>query len=340
MNTHRFGVGCIVRWLTMTTLLAAIPLSPTFASTKCKDIGITIGTKSYCNYGAPVVTGSILLVPRACRFPPASKGAKATARHTIELRDAKTGKKLSQTSLPARPTDKTKPPLAGTLIAGPYPLYVWTGGIAAVDPRGRKMQEVFQATGKLAGVARHEELLAIVDALKPTVQYPQGSLEWTIIDFGAGKLRGQKLLGAGQIHDLGFRKRAKQLLVWLQAGGRRGRGEALAPLTNTKGKALPAGELRVRMNKLSGATKSARSGLTQTPSKGCPVVDGLDAARPLQPWVSLSSSGTGAAPKGANQSVAIAQCVTATPLTANSIRWVWVRAANKMVLKGYRCPKG
>ena len=324
----------LVKGLAAFSVIAAMMGTPSASAASCKARKGARSTKAYCNYGAPVRVGDLVLVPRACRLPLKSG---PLLRHTVELLAADTGKRVGQVSTPPTPTKSADKPAAGALIAGPYPIYVWSGGIAAVDVRGRRLQVVFEPTGALAGVARHGELLAVVDALKPSLQYPKGSLEWTIIDFGAGAVRGQRTLGKGSVEDLGFTVRNKQLNAWLVVRGKGAAARVTAPLTTAAGKPLPAGILKVKLKQVKGAIRSAGSGLSSGKGSGCPVVTGLDAARPARPWVSLGRDGSGSAPTSARKMVTLPGCRVATPKGPKGIVWAWIKGERGLALQSFDC---
>ena len=250
-------------------LLACAPLSAARAGTAarptltCKVAGKPIArASSACEHGLPAVIGRILLVPRACRIP---MDGSAVDRHSIEIRDAKTGAKRGQTSLPARPADpKSPPPRVGALIAGAYPLYVFSGGIAAVDPGQRKAELVLESSTKLLAATRHGEVLGVVDTAAPSKTFPKGAVEWTVVDFGSSEMLGQVTVAGAGVDGLGFTASGAALEAWLlrkadgkaielHAAARDAKGKPVSKDGRLRAKLRPAGKASAVALPLSGA---------------------------------------------------------------------------------------
>ena len=296
-----------------------------------------------CRYGAPVVVDRTLFVPKACRLPLAGKTIE---RHAVELRDATTGAKLGQASLPAKPALSARAPAPGALIGGPYPLFVWSGGIAAIDVSSKRARVVFEPTGRLAGVARYGEVLSIVDRLPTSAQLPTGGIEWTVLDFGAGELLGQLHLTNATLLDVGFGKEKGVLIGWIGVAGKKGPADLVAVIRDKDGKmAAKGGRLQARAERRSGRVMALTSGASFAPTGPtkarsgdvCVVLTGRDPVLTDGVLVDISAAG-GRGPAAATQTLNIPGCLAATPSTLGGLVWAWSRGkAAGPVLSAYQC---
>jgi len=154
-----------------------------------------MATTPGCVHGAPARSGDTLLIPRICRT---SLQGKTFDRHTVDIRNATTGARVGQASLP--PSEpKAGAPLAqvAQILGGPWPLLVHPGGIGAVDAKASRIEAVFESDSGLNAVARLGDVLTIVEKMLPDKQFPKGGLEWTVLDYGAGEMLGQLQLAGG-----------------------------------------------------------------------------------------------------------------------------------------------
>jgi hypothetical protein len=165
----------------------------------------------HCTWGPPARVDGRLVVPKACRI---QLGKRAVVRHSVEIRDITTGKRLAQASLPSAPAAGDAPPQVGAILGGPYPLYVHSGGVAAVAVRARRMEAVHEAEGTLVGLARHGEVLAVVERV-PAGEGASATV-WSLLDFGNGQELGTARLAAGAVVAVGFEARGKALDATLQ----------------------------------------------------------------------------------------------------------------------------
>lgn len=248
-------------WLQAPSALASSP------AMECSAPGRAVARgSSACQYGLPAVIGRVLLLPKACRIP---MDGGAVDRHTIELRDSKTGKKRGQTSLAASPAQKGTPaPTVGALIAGAYPLYVFAGGIAAVDPGRRKAELVLQSEGRLLGATRFGEVLAVADrivAAAPTKGGKTGSAvatEWTVVDFGSGEMLGVARLKGDIVEGMGFTKSSAALTAWLRRSHAGKSAELVAKVRDKAGKATQKGGQLAAKGQPAAATSASALPLT------------------------------------------------------------------------------
>ena len=324
-------------------IAASLLAAPTQAATRCTATGATIRTLSMCRYGAPVVVNRTLFVPKACRLPLAGKTIE---RHAVELRDATTGKKIGQASLPAKPAHSAQAPAPGALIGGPYPLFVWSGGIAAIDVSSKRARVVFEPTGRLAGVARYGEVLSIVDRLPMSTKLPTGGLEWTVLDFGAGELLGQLHLTNATLIDVGFGKEKGLLMGWIGVSGKKGPADLVAVIRGKDGKVVAkGGRLQARAERRSGRVMALTSGASLAPAGSgkpgagdvCAVLTGRDPVLTDAVLVDISAAG-GRGPVKANRTLDIAGCLAATPAGRGGLVWAWTRGkAGGPVLGAYQC---
>ncbi len=224
--------------------------------------GTTIVAMPTCDYGIPARSTDLLLVPKVCRTP---VDGKLLERHAVEVRSA-TGARIGQASLPAVPVQALAPvPLPGVLLGGPYPLLVSANGIAALEARAGRAELVFEPTGKLLGVARLGEVLAIVEVAAPDEHFPKGSIEWTVLDYGAGEVIGQLQLAGQDLEGLSLRPSAAGgveavLERQLPAGPKEPakKVEVVAPVRDRLGKtAAPGGTLVAKVRPLTRVAEPA-----------------------------------------------------------------------------------
>lgn len=316
---------------------ARAPVRAAAAGT-CVAAGAKVRAMRSCRYGTPVVVGDVLFLPRSCRLPLKSGPIE---RHTVEIRDAVTGRKHGQASLPPKPSTSGAPPRPGALIGGPYPLFVWQGGIAAIDAASKRARVVYEATGQLAAVARYGEVLALVDALPADKTFKRGSLEWTVLDFGAGELLGQLRAAPAPLTDIGIAKGSqggRSLVAWLGLKGPKGPLEVSATIRGADGKpAAKGGHLSPRASAPKGRGLPFASGATAGPGQTCAVLTGRDAVITAAPWVDLGGTQV-VSPASAKRTRPIPGCVAATPPTAKGVTWAWLaKPGSTPTLAAYRC---
>ncbi len=317
-----------------TPALAAVP-APSGAALTCTAVGKSIArTVSACEYGAPVTVGRLLLVPKACRIP---MGKGAVDRHTVEIRDGKSGAKRGQTSLPAvNATAGSSPPNVGGLIGGAYPLYVFGGGIAAVDPAGRKASLVLQSSGRLLGAVRHGEVLAVVDGLPKSKTFPAGAIEWTVLDFGTSELLGQQRLAGADLQGLGLGTEKGVLVAWLRRQSKGRSVEVFAKVRAKSGKALTKdGNLAARLR----AVPKANAGAIAAPAKAgsCVSFVGTEALLVAAPSVAIRGKAQRVnATRSATRLPGVSGCIAATR-AVDGKAWAWMAKGPRSVLKRLSC---
>ncbi|MEY3015418.1 MAG: hypothetical protein RIT45_4153 [Pseudomonadota bacterium] len=233
-----------------------------------------------CEHGLPVVVGQLLLLPRACRLP---LDKAEVDRHTVEFRDARTGRKLGQASLPPGPPVGTAPRVGG-ILGGPYPVYVFGGGVASVDATARKLELVLQAEGRIAGFARSGEILAVAEALPADKHFGGGSISWTVLDFGAGIELGSLRVAGTELVGLGVEPRSDAgIPVWLRMKGRIGVRDLIATLDpKGAGEGKPAPSITATAVDVRPHADPHGSDLQRSaPVAGrCPAASGRDAVLP------------------------------------------------------------
>jgi len=173
---------------------------------ECKPgSGTTIAALPNCDYGVPARSADLLLVPKICRTP---VEGKLFERQAVEVRSV-TGARIGQAALPAVLVQEATPmPHPGVLLGGAYPLLVSANGIAVLDARAGRAELVYEPTGKLLGVARLGEVLAIVELIAPDEHFPNGAIEWTVLDYGASEVIGQLQLAGQDLDGLSLRPTA------------------------------------------------------------------------------------------------------------------------------------
>ena len=251
--------------------------------------GAAIPVPVGCEVGAPIRPGELLRWPRACRL---LVEAKSIDRHTIELRDLRTGQRRAQISLPASPA-AGEAPRVGALVAGALPLYVHAAGVTAIDIAGRKAEAVHEAEHGLLGFARLGDWLAIVEAVPPDSALPQGGVQWTVLDSEAGRLLGEARIAGRGLLGLGVAKApvAGKIIVWLRMTGRKGEADLVATIDAAgvgEGEAVPI------LRPVPGTAPSASPlivGETAARAAGrCAVVDGYEPLVLERPFVRVSAT--------------------------------------------------
>lgn len=199
---------------------SAVPVSPT-QRWQCVATGPARAEGAGCRVGAPVRLGELVAVPRVCRL---SLQGRAVERHTIEWRDIATLRSRGKASLP--PSDAVAGAAVaevGALLVGDPPLYVWAGGVAALDLGGRRLEAVMTADHAIAGVARRGDLLAVVEAHPADTTFAAGSLAWTVLDSGSGKMLGARRVAGTALAALGIEApTGARAEVWLRMAGKDG----------------------------------------------------------------------------------------------------------------------
>jgi hypothetical protein len=256
METRRIGTRNLAMGLTLATL--AVPL-PVLAAPCVAGTGTTLVAQANCDYGVPARSGDLLLVPKVCRTP---VEGKLFERHAVEVRHGTTGAKQGQAALTAVAVQAAAPlPAPGVLLGGEYPLLVLPAGIAALEPRAGKAELVYEPQGLLLGVARHGEVLAIVEVAAPDEHFPKGAIEWTVLDYGAGEVIGQMRLAGQDLEGLSLRTAAGGgLEAVLERVAPTAKGavhdpakhiEIVAPVRDAQGKpAAPGGALQAKVRPL------------------------------------------------------------------------------------------
>lgn len=323
---------------TLCLLLSAGTAIGAETSTGCKPNGKPVlRATPACQYALPVSVGAVLLVAKACRIP--MDGA-AVVRHAVEVHDAATGKRLGQASLPAVRVAANAPvPAVGTLLGGPFPLYVFAGGIGAIDSSSRRAELVFEPSGRLAGLARAGEILAVVDALPADATFPKGSLEWTVLDFGKGEMLGQARLAGDRVDGVGLVVRGDGLYAVLDLTGKKGPVTLASRLRDKAGKQKTGdGLLRPKLE----ARRQAAAKAPKRPAGDtCPVLDIGDAVRTAH--TALAMTGPAAKPDMAFVSgwlrvAAGTACIAATQVDGKGRTWAWLAEKRRAVLRGLSCP--
>ncbi len=265
----------------------AKPATPVKTSDPCSSAGkLVTRASSACAYGLAAIVGPVLMVPKACRIP---MGEGAVDRHSVEIRDAKTGKRRGQASLTATAVQpNSPPPRVGALIAGDYPVYVFSGGIAAIDPARRKAELVLESSGALLGAVRHGEVLSVVDGVAASKAFPNGASEWTVIDFGSGEMLGQVAIAGRALDGLGFTAEATGLVAWLRRPLRDKTVELFATVRDKSGAAVSKdGRLRAKIRDVGKASELALP-LPPTP-KRTPLFTSTEPVLVARPPVMVSA---------------------------------------------------
>lgn len=313
---------------------------PAAARFRCSaEPGPRLPARAQCQHGMPVTVGNVLMLPRACRL---SLDGKPVDRHTVELRDARTGAKKGQTSLPPSAAAGDGP-LVGGILGGPYPLYIFGGGVAAIDPAARKLELVLQAEGSVVGFARTGEILAIAEAFPPDKTYAGGSIGWSVLDFGAGVELGALRVAGRDLLDLGIEpKTTAGIPVWLRMGSRAGTRDLVATL-DPKGAAEGTKAPLIRAKAVA-PTEHARlhhSGLTDGAAAAgtCPAITGRDPVLPKALPVRFDATSATAPARGVLMLQAPG-CLAATwPDATSGTAWALMRAkpGDKPAIGRLRC---
>lgn len=316
-------------------LLGAAVSVPLAAHCACAPQGkpVTFAIAA-CSYGAPVVVGTTLLLAKACRIP---LGADLMDRHSIEVRDARTGAKRGQTSLPAVKVAKgAARPVVGGLIGGAFPLYVFRGGIAAVDVTKRKAELVLQSEGALIAAMRYGEVLAVADGLAKSPTFPAGAVEWTIVDFGSSELLGQTRIAGTAVDAIGLGREGGALVAWLARAGKAGPVQVWAAVRGADGKPISKdGNLHAKLRPAPAANSKTR--VAPVSGSACVAFAGnepiLVGAPPLRlDGASAVVMATAATPRLGG----VPGCVAAaTP--ADGKTWAWVVSGGRAGLQALKC---
>ena len=320
------------------SLVALVGLvGPAQAAPNCKVTGAPlIRATAACQYGLPVLVGPVLLVAKACRIP---MPEGAVARHAVEIRDPATGKRLGQASLPATPaTADGKVPTVGAVLGGAFPLYVFTGGIGAIDFAAKRAELVFEPSGRLMALSRAGEVLAVVDALPADATFPNGSLEWTALDFGKGEMLGQARLAGGDVDDAALIQRADGLYAVLDVTGKKGPVTLAARLRDKAGKATTsAGLLRPKVEPRRKAVVAAAA---SSAAATCPVVVVSDSVRTAHPALAIADRDAKPASASITGWLVIAptaKCLAASAPGAKGAAWAWMDEGKGAVLRRLTC---
>ncbi|MFZ4580375.1 MAG: hypothetical protein ACOYOB_18480, partial [Myxococcota bacterium] len=200
----------------------------------CQPVAVApMASMPGCDYGVPVRSEGRLLVPRVCRV---DVGTQKVERHTVEVRNALTLERTLQASLPASPVREGRPmPAVGQILGGPYPLFVHAGGIAAIDARQGRLEPVFEPTGRMRGVARWGDVLALVEEL-PKAEGVEASLAWTILDYDSGQVLGEVPLAGTGLSALTVRKVGDTIEAAVVRELKGQRGEWVAVVRDKDGK--------------------------------------------------------------------------------------------------------
>lgn len=324
--------------LTALALLLAGLSSPdsAAASPSCQGVGSAVLTaREGCRFGLPAQIGTHLLVPKVCLIP---MGKEAVIRHAVEIREAATGRRVGQASLPAQKAALTATlPALGTLLAGEIPLYVWEGGIGAINPASKRAVPVFEPTGRLAAVALHGQVLAVVDALPADAVFPAGSLEWTVLDFGSSTLLGQARLAGTGIDAIGYEAQGSALTATL---GRLKGGKLQvlrAPIHGADGKvAVANGLLKPALSQGAAPTASAPKA-----APGCPVLPARTSAIVGKAALVVQGKAVTLHPEEGRTNARLtggpAGCAVSTVPDSAGAAWAWVGGDKEAALHKLRC---
>lgn len=257
----------------------------------CQPVAVApMASMPGCDYGVPVRSEGRLLVPRVCRV---DVGTQKVERHTVEVRNALTLERTLQASLPASPVREGKPmPAVGQILGGPYPLFVHAGGIAAIDARQGRLEPVFEPTGRLRGVARLGDVLALVEEL-PKAEGVEASLAWTILDYESGQVLGEVPLAGTGLQGLAVRKVGDvvEAVVEREIKGQSGRpGELVVVVRDKDGKPRLGkdGALEVQWRQIA----TAKGQTVQAAAATCPLLDEAAAVLVDAPALVLSADPT------------------------------------------------
>jgi hypothetical protein len=232
-----------------------------------------------CVHGAPVRQGELILVPRVCHL---TVNGVAVERRTVDVRNGETGARVGASSLPPG----TLPPaqfVPGAILPGDPPLLVFPAGIAAIDARANRVEVSFEPQGKLVGVARHGDLLFVVESQAPDKQFVNGSLALTVIDQDAGELIGELQVAGTALDALVLRPT-------------QGKGVELALARQEKGKPIEivaqlrdaAGKSVVKHGVLAAKLVPVLAGTQPTaPASGCALLPTVASALVDRPIVAV-----------------------------------------------------
>lgn len=311
------------------------------ATWRCRTTdGLRTPVHPSCEEGMPVVVGEFVLVPRACRL---ELEGKAIVRHTVELRDTKTATRRGQTSLPPMPAPAgTDLPAVGAILGGPFPLFVWPGGIATVDVALRKMEVVLEPTHRLVAIARLGEVLSVVEAMPADERFTAGSLHWTVLDFGSAKVLGELRVAGQDLRGLGIEPMAgRKHPVWLQMHGTKGLMDLVAQLdaTGADDGAPAPGIVATAVAPRDHVDLHGSDWSAGTPAAGtCAALTGRDAILTATPPARIRP--TPAAPVVPGRSrgtVQMAGCLIASVPDAEGTAWGWILGPSGPVLSPLRC---
>ena len=287
----------------------------------------------------PVVSGRHLLLPRVCRMP---FEGRTVERHTVEIRDANHGRRLGQASLP--PVDAPATPMrVGGLLGGPYPLYVWSGGVALVHAGVRKLELALQPEhGVIAGFARGGEILAVAERQPPEAHFPSGSITWTVLDFGQGIELGSLQIAGSEVLAMGVEPpSAKGVPVWLRLRGKEGPADLVALLDpKGSGEGKPTPTIRPRAVPPANHADVGQSSLTSGPRTAdlCPVSSGEDAVLPHAIAVRIGADVQ--TPSGGSSLIRAPGCLSAVYVDEQKTQaWAWLdeSAGKPPALAALRC---
>ncbi|GEM_PF-4459145 len=315
------------------------------ASMKKLAVVCTVGARTAartvgaCAFGAPVAVGKVILLPKACRLP---LDGGFVDRHTIEVRDAKTGAKRGQSSLrPKRATKTTPLPAVGQVIGGAFPLYVFSGGIAAVDPTTRKADLVLESSGTLAAAAQYGEVLAVVDTIGASNTFPKGALEWTVIDFGSSEMLGQQRIAGTGLDAVGLGKEKGKLVAWMRRRAKGKNIEIYAAVRGKNGKAVSKdGNLRAGVR---AAGKASASSAVIKPGAMCPISLGVLPVVVARPMLSVRGSTVSQSATAAHHLGQVSgskyRCVAMTRADRNGKAWALLHDGKRGRLQDVMCKR-
>jgi hypothetical protein len=290
-----------------------------------------------CDYGVPVRSEGRLLVPRVCRM---DIGTQKVERHTVEVRNGLTLERTVQASLPASPVREGKPmPAVGQILGGLYPLFVHAGGIAAIDTRQGRLEPVFEPTGRLRGVARLGDVLALVEEL-PKTEAADASLAWTILDYESGQVLGEVPLAGTGLLGLAVRKAGDMVEAVVERDIKGQRSELVAVVRDKDGKPRLGkdGVLEVQGR----AVVPTKGQTLKAVAATCPLLDEAVAVLVDAPVLVLSADPTrSVAAKGTVQVRTLGftgQCASILPLAEEGRTFAWLDVGTgKLELRRVDC---
>lgn len=329
----------------ITAILVAAAVSGQAHAAGCAaGPGTTIAATPNCDYGVPARSADLLLVPKVCRTP---VEGKLFERQAVEVRSA-TGARIGQAALSAVAVKESAPlPHPGVLLGGAYPLLVSASGIAALDARAGRAEVVYEPTGKLLGVARLGEVLAIVEAVPAEERFPKGSIEWTVLDYGAGEVIGQLQLAGQDLEALALRPSAgggieAVLERQLPAGPKQPakKVEVVAQVRDGHGKtAAPGGTLAAKVRPLTRAAELA----THAGPGQCAVLAPTTSILIGQPRLVVSPVESRSVKVAGGESLATPgpdTCLALQELDDKGNAWAWFRTATGgRELRPQRCTR-